>query len=221
VLFDNPSEEVQLATQFRGLAARLKSKFKRAVVHAVKEWQLEAYGPLVLRRLATLAAYVKASAIVGYLRGHIFDQLSRLPVSEFRDNAELLIAIVVGFAPDPDVAELLRQLYDTLTFMPDFAAQLYLGLCSCDPRRYPEYTHQFLCYLSTFPQIYRMDIVFSEFVRIVTLRRIADGFNSLESQDQYRLLKYLCDEEWSPAHLVVDVHLGICLASNPRFDALA
>jgi len=220
-LHDEPSHNNQLKHLFDDISPNLKAKFKRAVICASIEWHITGYSHKVLRDIAILSAYVKASGIVKVLQTKLeSDELDRLKgdrgqtPDSYYDLVQILIAVLRGFLPKKDVGVLFKRLFFSETFDPRFAGQLLLGLCECDPENYTLYLPRFMQLEAKYHGQFLLHYIAAEMERIITLRTAAAKINKLDSKYQEEFLKTFCSYQWSPANLIYDPQFGYALTSR-------
>lgn len=196
-LADDPSATLQLQNLFECLDdPGDQVKFKEAIVKALAGWQPRTHNAeKVIQRLTRLVAYVRAEQAINYLCA-LF-RLGRLIPEEDERIIETVIAVLYGFAPLPEVQTLFEALFYREDFAP-FAAQLFLGLCVCQPERYPKYISRFLYLNKKYPDYYVMPFVMWEFERIVSLPVIVRNLGALDKEKSEAFLNMLCSSSDDP-----------------------
>src|SRR5262245_65098765 len=64
----DPTTAIQLQRAYDGLKELTRDRFRSAVTMAVSQWRRKAHGPSTLADLATVAALIRASQTVPFLR---------------------------------------------------------------------------------------------------------------------------------------------------------
>jgi GAF domain-containing protein len=203
LFYDDPSPAVQLTYIFNKLNIIEQDKFRNAIIQAIEKWDLAAtaYDLLVLEDLVILASYTSAYSAIEILAS-ILSQWSK----DFENNVQekyqktvgKIIAVLSGFAKSK--AEITGQkrivrLFKKLLiedFDPRYAAQLFLGLCICDPKGYPEFLSQFLKSYKENPDLYNLEAVIKTFVDIVPSDILEEKLSGLGLIYQDELRKFSC-----------------------------
>ncbi len=197
-LTDEPSVEMQLKHLFEQIDYAAKEHLKNAVTTALAETLGLGYGTETVRGLAFLAAYIRATNAVDQIRALLDGGwLFHINEEEREDLIGDLISVVAGFSSLPAATALLDRLFFSDVYE-EFAAQLFVGLCEGNPENYVEYVPRFIQLVTQYPNRYPLDYVFVLFVEKVGLRRLAANFGKLHASYQQDLLRYLCNETWSP-----------------------
>lgn len=202
VLGSDPTRSYQVQNLFSDLQPDQQERLKSASVQALGEWVYGIHSTDLLKELAIVTAYIGAGSAVDQIRVQLeYLRPEALDAVEYRDVVGTLIAVAQGFAPLIQVRHLFRSLFAKNEY-DQFAAQLFLGLCQCDPTEYPEYLPTFLSIYNRLDGMFSPAIVWAEFVRIVSVPGIVDGSNRLDREHWGQLYNLLTDYEWSPLRWV-------------------
>jgi hypothetical protein len=220
-LFDEPSAPIQLQRLYSSINDRLKRKIRNALLLALSKWSLTANKPELLRNLVIFGALIRTPEVIDFIRMINRDQvLLSLSSSQYLDIMGVLIAVVSGFAPLPKAKTVLEDLFTSTQLDFRFAGQLFLGLCACDPESYYKHVPRFLNLINRSLDEFRLDFIFAEFVRVVTLRTIGEHLRNIDHYYQVQFIRYLTEEKWSPALLFPHDRGYFALRANPLFKAL-
>lgn len=203
LLTDERSYLAQLQELFdenKELNESLRKKFKNSLILAVSEWSPTAHGAKIIRGLAILGAYIRASRIIDHLSRYILDEWLSLSSSKEEDKNAVrkIFAVLAGFAPNERVRILFKNLFFKSSLPPQFAAQIFLGLCKCDPFRWVEYVPTFIEFFKRYSEYYEEGFIIYKFEQIVSLSLIAEQFKNLHKNYIKDFLKLLCSHPKSP-----------------------
>jgi hypothetical protein len=211
-IYDEPDIAVQLKDFYNYLSVDLQRKFKRSLTEAIAQWTPVTHGPLVFRELMYLSAYIRATEVIEYLRLFIKDDwLKQLKdKDEYKECLGTALGVLAGFAPFDGIELLLEDFLEDCDnkIPPEYAAQIFVGLCRCQPKDYPRYAKKFLSLYQKYPDIYQMKFVIPEFARLVTLPTRNNKVNQLDLGTK-ELLEHLF-ERFSKELFVTNDH--------PEFD---
>lgn len=186
------SAGVQLQRIFDSGSLEFQEKFKSSLVRAIVEWRPRAHGHSLLRNLAVLAAYVRASSALRFLGQAMFsDRIKSRRSDEEFCVAETVIAVLAGFAASEESRTILETLFFSKKVDYRFAGQMLNGLCACSPEHYPRYLTRFFSLYDRNPGYFREDLLFAQFFRIISPATLARHFASLEMGVKNRLLKLI------------------------------
>jgi hypothetical protein len=208
---NEPSPAHQLEVLFSRLGVDEQERLKSATNRAIVEWLPGARSTELLTELVVLAGGIRVSAVIDHVRLILQDlEDQRSTWARRRELVATLIAVVQGFAPLPEVRDLLRRLFYSDKYRP-FAAQTFLGLCACKPSEYPEYIPRFLelCRDPSLP--FRLEYVWAEFIRLVSLSGFVAQMGRLSKRDWKVLYHMLCSETWSPLRQIFESETGIMI----------
>jgi hypothetical protein len=193
-MLDEPTWSVQLCGVHGALNDRDRTRFRSAVVRALREWVIGDESA-VLESLVLLSAYVSATDAIPYLWRQI-EAYAELAKREGGDQEALLelmestLSALHAFAPDPEVRQLLLRLYSGEVLLPEFCGQLFVALCECDPVGYPRYIARFLHWVTHAPdQFPRLDLLLGRFMDVVTADLFFEQFTSVPPSLQAPLLE--------------------------------
>lgn len=169
-----------------------KRKLKYAIYHLVLEWRLlDHRSTNYLCNLAILSANIGLSTIAPRLYIVIADELLlSLPEEEYIDSVSTLIATLDVFLPDS--INYFKALFYSDTLEPNFIAQLFLGLCKCDPTIYYRYIPRFLHIYNSHSQLFHSYAIFREFLSYVPLENLVESLEKIEFELAHSFLKTLC-----------------------------
>lgn len=220
IFYKEPMEEAQLQDFFEMLSRDLREKFKAATLLALSAWNPAGDGPVLLRRLVVVAAFIRETRVVDFIRVVIADNRLRF-VSEADRMALLqtLIAVAGGFAPDERVLVLFERLFTSPAFA-RFGAQLFVGLCACNPESYPGYVAHMLHLLGAHPQFFREDYLIAETVHVLGLATIARRYQAIEPRHRSEFIERVAAREWSPARLRFTESGEVRIYARPDFEPL-
>lgn len=214
-LAPDPSPSIQLENLSRRVGEEERDKLVQALIYALVEWRPEIYRSRCLEELACLAAYLQSGSAVGIIRSILEGGILAGLDEEGRQEAtETIIGVLHGFAALEEVRELFERLFFSDDFDPQFAAQLFLGLCSSAPGRFWRYVPRFMSLSTRYPDYYDIPYVITEVVSVVTLTTIADGLGRIMAPDRERFLHLLACSPWSPAFLGNSPRDGLILSGR-------
>lgn len=143
-LTPEPSVPVQLQAVYDRLTHDGQRKLASCIVDLLDSWR-SAAGVKLLRELLRLSAFIRlipaAASIQALLQG---DRITE-PLDQ--DAEALAVSVLSGLAPARDALTAMRALYHQQRYHQEAGAQLMIGLCVCEPDRYPEHLEYFLTYV--------------------------------------------------------------------------
>jgi hypothetical protein len=137
-LFAEPSVPAQLQTIHARLSIRARAQFAEAVSALIDAWRPD-HGASFLRELLRTVAFLRLpSAATSILA--TFERVPGVPI----EVEPIAIGVLAGLAPAREAQVALRSLQAQSRFRDRGAAQIMIGLCICEPHRYPEYLEYFM-----------------------------------------------------------------------------
>jgi|SRR5688572_25057968 len=220
LLSDEPSYLIQLKDLFFSIPFDEQIKFKSAVVYALEEWHPDSHGLRVFTDLALLASYTRTIESLDTLRLVMEYLIDSFTSEQHQDTLRILFGIIAGFSPDKAVSAFLERFYYSASINYSYVAQIFLGLCLCNPRNFPSYIPRLLNVLSKHSAFFRADYIFAEFVRVVGLATVASNYYAIRREYKNFFLDFLCYKEWSPAEVVLIESEGMYLKVKDSYTAL-
>jgi hypothetical protein len=217
---DYPSIEVQLKDAYGKLEQSDQGKLSNAVVNAISRWNPDIDSINSLLTLATLSSYIREVEVIDYLRIIIEDRWLREKFKDkYHEILSILIAILSGFAPSEKVKRIFENLFFKDEANDDFMAHLFLGLCKCRPENFTQYVPRFLQVYRRSQrqnkQLFEMNFVVREFVRIVSKSTIFNSFCSLHESDQSNLSELLAEYTSDASYRSLPI---LCVPTLSPFD---
>lgn len=211
----DPSINVQIQTMYSGWQPETKERFKSAVSMALAEWSDAADDdPFeLLRDLALIAAYVKASATVPQLATIVRNRLTPPDTEERADVVDTLLSVIAGFAPlGSAVAACESFYYDTA--LEAFTAVTITGLIRAYPERFPDYLPAMLHILERHPDWFEVGQVLDRVIRSISPTILAAHVAELDDDSLKRLLKLLNSHPLVRAKFEQDEIFGCIMISS-------
>jgi GAF domain-containing protein len=214
-LANEPSVSVQIKGLFLDFDPDVQSKFKLAINQAISEWTIDNDGACVIDGLAILAAYVRSTSTIDLLRSILeSEHLKAASKDEYENTTETILSVLSGFAPSEKIINIFRSLLFS-EFDHQFAAQLFIGLCKCEPDRYTDFLPRFLNLTDKNPEFYDINSIILDFKEIVSEYRISKFFKDLDSKSQEKLQKLL---EFSGFNFLYDTQKTLRFDSYERLQ---
>lgn len=209
---------IQLQNLYKQLDSTAQRKFQAATMQSLAGWLPEIHGKEVLLELAELVRNIRATRAIAHFRDLLREdsRLRGLKNDDKRICKGRIISVLACFAPLEDIKIIFDELF-LLDSFADFAATLFLGLCICQPKNYPQYVHRFLELHQRFPGKYpAAPFVMSEFERYISLPTIVRYFKEIKKSDWKPFLEMLCHDDSSV--IISHKDENILLVSQSRED---
>jgi hypothetical protein len=185
---DERTVSVQLKYLFESLDINRQQKFNDAITLATYKWT-PAYGASIIQDLAFLSAYTRATGAIGHLIKFIQEGWLIKLGEEYQETFSIILAVLTGFAPSNDIKFLLENLWEDQVLHPTYTAQIFMGLCKCEPSKYYKYLPRFLDIHKKYPGLFKMNFLIPRFAQIVPLSSRNDTFRLLDLDSQVTLDK--------------------------------
>jgi hypothetical protein len=210
---EEPSAEIQLDRIFRILSIESKEKFKSSVSRALTEWRSKSYPSAALCALSQAISIIGSKIESGEL-DYLKDSKNKSDEDSYLDTLEILIAAIRGYSPHQEVFVFFKRLFYREDIDHRLAAQLFLGLCECDPEQYFMHVSRFFHLYSLNPEYFQMQYIFFELERIVTLKTLMEGLAKVSFHVQEKFIEFLCGRDESPVELFLKYDSGIYAMSR-------
>jgi hypothetical protein len=221
-LDDRPGPAIQIQYAFEASEPAVQERLKEAVAAALLEWSPRAHGVRVLKPLAAVAAYIRASRAAPALRMILEDILLERARQHQDDVAwhqttGFVVATLHGFAPMAEVAQAFeRWLYERTD--PRYYGQFFIGLCACRPHEFVQHVPRIMTLADQHPASVAVPTLISALVQTVGLRGIATALPALPREVQGRFLDWVSTGDDSPAELHLDPLKGHYLVARHPVD---
>ena len=184
--FSRTTLTAEIEALFQNAGEDVRYRMQRGLVAALRMWDEEFHGMLVLRELAWLAGKIRYVYAVPALIKILLDNRERMRVGDsFFGVADKLIGVLTGFAvdePDGRIEQAFDGLFHDPAVAPHFSSLLALGISICDPARFVEAFDRFYLLQSSIPSVFVKTDVIANFAEHLTTKHIRDNVDLLSEK---------------------------------------
>jgi hypothetical protein len=176
----------------------MQNKLRNVISRSISEWfpNPSRTNLAIIKDLSILAAFTRCIDATEHLCSILQNKWIDTKRVDDEEVAEDLIASLSGLSPNINIQYLFSDLFFSREPNSIFAAQLFVGLCKCDPNNFAKYFSRFHALYKGFPgskTVFELDEIILQILEIVPISRISQDVFHMDIEQKIWLVDILRD----------------------------